>query len=122
AVNGRAARASTELGGVALSWLAQLLGLPPGWHGHIEDTASISTVAALAAAREATGGRVALFSEHANVAVEKAARLVGLEPRKVPVDDAYRLDLAKLDLTDAAAAVATVGTTGPTAVEPVSAR
>ena len=41
--------AATELEEVALSWLAQLLGLPAGWHGHIEDTASTATVAALAA-------------------------------------------------------------------------
>ena len=43
--------AATELEEVTLSWLAQLLGLPSGWHGHIEDTASTATVAALAAAR-----------------------------------------------------------------------
>jgi aromatic-L-amino-acid decarboxylase len=121
AVNWRSAPASTELEGLTLDWVAQLLGLPPGWHGHIEDTASISTVAALAAAREATGGRVAVFSEDANVAIAKAARLVGLEPRPVPVDARFRLDLAKLDLTDAAAVVATVGTTGTTAVDPVPA-
>jgi len=121
AVNWRAAPASTELEGLVLDWLAQLLGLPRTWHGHIEDTASTSTIAALAAARDATGRRVAVFSEHANVAVEKAARLVGLEPRKVPVDDEFRLDLSQLDLTDAAAVVATVGTTGTTAVDPVPA-
>jgi aromatic-L-amino-acid decarboxylase len=121
AVNWRAAPASTELESLTLDWVAQLLGLPEGWHGHIEDTASVSTIAALAAAREATGGRAVVFSEHANVAIEKAARLVGLEPRPVPVDDAFRLDLAKLDLTDAAAVVATVGTTGTTAVDPVPA-
>src|SRR5439155_13447757 len=121
AVNWRAAPASTELEGLTLDWVAELLGLPQGWHGHIEDTASVSTIAALAAAREATGGRVAVFSEHANVAIEKAARLVGLELRPVPVDDAFRLDLAELDLTDAAAVVATVGTTGTTAVDPVPA-
>ena len=44
----------TELELVTLDWLAQLLGLPPGWHGHIEDTASTSTLAALAAARAAS--------------------------------------------------------------------
>jgi aromatic-L-amino-acid decarboxylase len=121
AVNWRAAPASTELEGLTLDWVAQLLGLPQGWHGHIEDTASVSTVAALAAARDATGGRVAVFSEHTNVAVEKAARLVGLEPRKVPVDAGFRLDLAALDMSNAAAVVATVGTTGTTAVDPVPA-
>ena len=36
----RTAPASTELEGVVLDWTAKLLGLPDGWHGHIEDTAS----------------------------------------------------------------------------------
>ncbi|HUZ29701.1 MAG TPA: pyridoxal-dependent decarboxylase, partial [Solirubrobacteraceae bacterium] len=35
----RTAPAATELEGVVLDWVAQLLGLPEGWHGHIEDTA-----------------------------------------------------------------------------------
>ena len=62
----RTAPASTELELVTLDWLAQLLGLPAGWHGHIEDTASTSTIAALAAAREATGRTVVVCSEHAH--------------------------------------------------------
>ncbi len=62
----RTAPASTELEAVTLDWLAQLLGLPRGWHGHIEDTASTSTLAALVAAREATGRRVVACSEHAH--------------------------------------------------------
>jgi len=36
----RTAPAATELEGVVLAWTAQLLGLPEGWHGHIEDSAS----------------------------------------------------------------------------------
>ncbi len=48
----RTSPASTELEGVVLDWVAQLLGLPSGWHGHIEDTASTSTLVGLAAARE----------------------------------------------------------------------
>ena len=47
----RTSPASTELEGVVLDWVAELLGLPAGWHGHIEDTASTSTLVALAAAR-----------------------------------------------------------------------
>src|ERR1700751_6259111 len=43
----RTAPASAELEGVVLDWIAQLLGLPDGWHGHIEDTASISTLASI---------------------------------------------------------------------------
>ena len=62
----RTSPASTELELLTLDWTAQLLGLPAGWHGHIEDTASTSTIAALAAAREATGRTVVVCSEHAH--------------------------------------------------------
>ena len=51
----RTAPAATELEGVVLDWVADLLGLPAGWHGHIEDSASTSTFTAIVAAREATG-------------------------------------------------------------------
>ncbi|MDP9303345.1 MAG: aminotransferase class V-fold PLP-dependent enzyme [Actinomycetota bacterium] len=115
----RTSPASTELEAHTLDWTAQLLGLPSGWHGHIEDTASVSTIAALAAAREANGGHVVVCSEEAHSSVERAARLLGLETRKVPLDDEFRLDPAAVDLTDAAALVATVGTTSTTAVDPV---
>jgi aromatic-L-amino-acid/L-tryptophan decarboxylase len=117
----RTSPASTELEAHTLDWVAQLLGLPSGWHGHIEDTASISTIAALAAAREANGGRFVVCSDEAHSSVERAARLLGLETRKVPLDDEFRLDAGALDLTDAAALVATVGTTSTTAVDPVPA-
>jgi aromatic-L-amino-acid decarboxylase len=117
----RTSPASTELEALILDWAAQLLGLPSGWHGHIEDTASVSTIAALAAARAANGGRVVVCSEEAHSSVERAARLLGLETRKVPLDDEFRLDASALDLTDAAALVATVGTTSTTAVDPVPA-
>jgi aromatic-L-amino-acid decarboxylase len=117
----RTSPASTELEAHTLDWVAQLLGLPSDWHGHIEDTASVSTLAALAAAREATGGRVVVCSEEAHSAVERAARLLGLETRKVPVDDAFRMRPDDADLTDAAAVVATVGTTSTTSVDPVAA-
>jgi aromatic-L-amino-acid/L-tryptophan decarboxylase len=117
----RTAPASTELEQVTLDWTAQLLGLPEGWHGHIEDTASTSTIAALAAAREATGGSVVVCSEHAHSSVDKAAKLLGLEVRKIPADDEFRLRVDQLDLTDAAAVVATVGTTSTASVDPVAA-
>jgi aromatic-L-amino-acid decarboxylase len=115
----RTSPASTELEAHTLDWAAQLLGLPSGWHGHIEDTASVSTIAALAAAREANGGHVVVCSEEAHSSVERAARLLGLETRKVPLDADFRLDPAAVDLSDAAALVATVGTTSTTAVDPV---
>ncbi len=117
----RTSPASTELETLTLDWTAQLLGLPDGWHGHIEDTASTSTIAALAAAREVTGGNVVVCSEHAHSSVDKAARLLGLEARKVPADAEFRLRVDDLDLTDAAAVVATVGTTSIASVDPVPA-
>jgi aromatic-L-amino-acid decarboxylase len=115
----RTSPASTELEALTLDWVAQLLALPAGWHGHIEDTASVSTIAALAAAREATGGRVVVCSEEAHSSVERAARLLGLETRKVPVDEEFRMRADAVDLSDAAAVVATVGTTSTTSVDPV---
>jgi aromatic-L-amino-acid decarboxylase len=118
AMTWEASPAATELEEVTLSWLAQLLGLPSGWHGHIEDTASTATVAALAAARTLRPGGVVYASEQANFSVEKAARLVGLELRSVPVDDAFRMR-TDFPLDDATAVVATVGTTGTTSVDPV---
>src|SRR3954454_13820569 len=79
----RTAPASTELEGLVLDWTAQLVGLPAGWHGHIEDSASTSTMAALIAARETTGRRVIVCSEHTHSSVDKAARMVELELRKL---------------------------------------
>ena len=119
----RVSPASTELERVALDWLAQLLGLPSGWHGHIEDSASTSTLAALIAARHASGGRRVLCSEHAHSSVEKGARMLELEAVKLPADDEFRLRVdalaAALAEGDVAAVVATVGTTSSTAVDPV---
>jgi len=117
----RTTPASTELEGVVLDWAAQLLGLPEGWHGHIEDSASTSTLAALIAAREATGRRVVVCSEHAHSSVDKAARMLDLELRKLPVDDEFRMRVDALELGDVAAVVATVGTTSTTSVDPVAA-
>jgi aromatic-L-amino-acid/L-tryptophan decarboxylase len=113
-----ASPAATELELTVMDWLAQLLGLPRGWHGHIEDTASTATVAALAAARTRKPGGVVYASQQANFSVEKAARLVGLEFRAVAVDDEFRMR-ADGAFDDATAIVATVGTTGTTSVDPV---
>jgi aromatic-L-amino-acid decarboxylase len=117
----RTSPASTELESLTLDWTAQLLGLPQGWHGHIEDTASTSTLAALAAARETTGRNVVVCSEHAHSSVDKAARLLGLDLRKIAGDAEFRLRPDELDLADAAAVVATVGTTSTASVDPVPA-
>jgi aromatic-L-amino-acid decarboxylase len=114
-----ASPAGTELELVAVDWLRQLLGLPEGLHGHIEDTASTSTIAALAAARELRPGGVVYASEEANFSVEKAARLLGLEYRAIEADGEFRMR-SDFPIGDATAVVATVGTTGTTSVDPVS--
>ena len=113
--------AATEIELLAMDWLRQLLGLPEGLHGQIEDTASVSTIAALAAARELRPGGPVLASEQANFSVEKAARLVGLPFRKIFVDEQFRLrpDALAADVEGATAVVATVGTTSSTAVDPL---
>ena len=118
----RTAPAATELEYVVLDWVADLLGLPSGWHGHIEDTASTSTLAAIIAAREATGRELVVCSEQAHSSVDKASRMLGMRLRKVPCDDEFRMRPHALgDLSAAAAVVATVGTTASTAVDPVPA-
>jgi aromatic-L-amino-acid decarboxylase len=115
----RASPASTELELRVVDWVRQLLGLPDGWHGHIEDTASTSTLAALIAARHATGRNVVVCSEHAHSSVEEDVRMLGMRLRRVPADDELRMRVDGYDLDDAAAVVATVGTTSFASVDPV---
>ena len=118
----RTSPALQELEEVTTAWLAALLGLPAGWHGQLEQGASLSTLAALAAARDAKpGARIVVCSEHAHSSVDKACRLLGLELRKAPADDEFRLQPEALDLDGACAVVATVGTTSSTSVDPVAA-
>ena len=137
----------TELEGVVVDWLRQALGLPPGFDGLLTDTASTSSLIALAAAREAAGteaaaiglagrpelGQVRVYaSAEAHSSIEKACMTLGLGRaglRRIPVDDAYRLRVDLLEAAIAAdraagvrpiAVVATLGTTGPTSVDPVA--
>ena len=116
----RASPALQELEEVTLEWLADLLGLPAGMHGHIEDTASTGLVTALAAARAATPGkRVVVCSEHTHSSTAKAARLLELELRTVPGDEHFAMRVDDADLTDACALVATIGTTSSASIDPV---
>ena len=140
---------ATELELRTLDWLRQLLGLGDGWFGLINDTASISTLLALAAAREARpelevrecglAGRPDLprlrvyTSAHAHSSVDKAAITLGIGYQNVvhiETDDAYRMRVDALEAAVAAdrgrgflplATVATVGTTSTTSIDPVRA-
>lgn len=118
----RTSPALQELEELTLDWLRQLLGLPAEFRGHIEDTVSTGVLTTLVVARTLRPDRrVVVCSEHAHSVAEKAARLLELELRKVPVDDEYRLRPELLDLEDACAVVATAGTTGAAAVDPLPA-
>jgi len=118
----RASPASTELEQVTMSWLADLLGLGEGWHGHIEDTASTSTLAALVTARHRTGHSAVVFSEHAHSSVEKDVRILGMEARKVATDPEFRMLTSavaeQLERGDVAAVVSTAGTTSAASFDP----
>lgn len=134
--------AATEVEEVACDWLRQAMGLPPGFQGVINDTASSSTLYALAAAREAAGlgartegvdgRRLRLYtSAEAHSSVEKAGLVLGIGQSgvvKVPVDAGMRMDATELRSSIAHdraagltpfAVVATVGTTSTTSIDPV---
>lgn len=142
----RTAPAATELELVVLDWLRQMLGLPERLFGVIQDTASASTLVALAAAREAVPGLEArrrglsgapklrmYASEHAHSSVEKAGIVLGIGRegfRAIPCDAEFRMDagaLARAIAEDRAAGflpfavTATTGTTSTTAIDPVPA-
>jgi aromatic-L-amino-acid/L-tryptophan decarboxylase len=116
----RTSPALQELEELTVDWLRQLLGLPDEFKGHIEDTASTGVLAAVIVARSLQPDRrVLVCSEHAHSVGEKAARLLGLELRKVPTDDEFRMRPELIEADDACAVVATIGTTGMTSVDPV---
>src|SRR5262249_41992584 len=136
---------ATELEQVSLRWLGDLIGLSPTFEGVIYDTASISTLHALAAAREVTvqavrreglSGRdlprlTVYCSEHAHSSVDKAVILLGIgheSLRRIRSDDQFSMrpdllaEAITLDRADGLlpmAVVATVGTTSTTSVDPV---
>jgi aromatic-L-amino-acid decarboxylase len=144
----RTGPAAVELEIVVLGWLRQLLGLPDGLFGMINDTASVSTLVAIAAAREALdigirergmAGRPDLpqlrlyTSDQAHSSVEKGAIVLGIGRDgvcKIPVDTEFRMraDVLEKTIRDDLTAgrkpfciVATVGTTSTTSVDPISA-
>lgn len=145
AMTWRTSPAATELETLVLDWLRQWLDLPPAFSGVVYDTASVSTLHALAAAREQAGSSVRsqgltgdnsgpfriYTSDQAHSSVEKAAIALGLgeeNVRRVPSDSAFRLEVTALrqmmeeDLQQKLrplAVVATVGTTSTASVDPV---
>jgi aromatic-L-amino-acid decarboxylase len=144
----RTSPSGTELEQVVVDWLRQALGLPGSFDGLLTDTASTSTLIALAAARQAAGidavaagiaGRSDVpalrvyASQEAHSSVDKACMTLGLGRAslvKIPTDDAFAFRPDALEAAIAAdraaglrpiAIVATVGTTSSTSFDPVAA-
>jgi aromatic-L-amino-acid/L-tryptophan decarboxylase len=142
----RTSPVATELEEVTVDWLRQGLGLPDAFDGFFTDTASTSSLIGLAGARQAVpgtdaaadglAGRPALriyASAEAHSSIEKAAMTLGIGragTRRIAVDRDYRMDVAALEAAirdDRAAGhvpcavVSTIGTTGPTSVDPTPA-
>lgn len=139
----KASPAHVELEQVVLSWLRQWLGLPIEFFGEIMDTASVSTLQAIAAARSqadpelrtrgARQGMILYASEHAHSSIEKGALALGIgqdNVRKIGVDAEYRMlpHLLRAAITEDRqngltpfCVVSTVGTTSVTSIDPVAA-
>lgn len=142
----RTSPAATELEQRVLAWVAEMLGLPREWFAEITDTASASTLYALAAAREAAevdvreqgmAGRADLpplaiyTSTQAHSSVDKAAIALGIGrrwTRHIETDAEFRLRSDVLERTiqedltagiKPIAVVATVGTTSSTSIDPI---
>ncbi|HEX9006048.1 MAG TPA: pyridoxal-dependent decarboxylase, partial [Bacteroidota bacterium] len=138
--------AAAELEERMMQWLRQMLGLPAGWDGVIQDTASTATLCSLLTAREVRSGfavnsrgftgdqRYSVYcSSEAHSSIEKGVKIAGIgrdNLRIIPVDDAFAMDPAALEravVADRArgltplAVVAAFGTTGSTAVDPLAA-
>lgn len=143
----RTSPASTELEEVVLDWLRQMMGLDPGMIGIIYDTASVSSMHAIAAAREGVEKRVredgmsgrpdlpllrVYVSEQAHSSIEKGVITLGLGQRglrKIPTDSDFRMDAKALasaieeDKRDGFipfCVIATVGTTSTSSIDPVA--
>lgn len=135
--------AAAELEDVVLEWLRQMLGLPEGMAGVIQDTASTATLCALLTAREKAtefesnqkGVRKMLrvyASEETHSSIEKGVKISGYGKenlRYIPTDEVFALipsQLEKAIVEDKkhgfipACVVATIGTTSSTAIDPLA--
>lgn len=149
-VNGmlwRTCPSCTELELKVLEWLRDGVGLPAGLFGFFCDTASVSSLLSLAAARESADPEIrrrgmshdedrgpfrVYASDQAHSSIAKACITLGFGldgVRSIRHDDEYRMDVDALAAAIAEdreagfrplAVVATVGTTSTTSVDPVA--
>ena len=136
--------AAAELEEKMMIWLRELIGLPSGFEGVIQDSASTATLAAILTAREKTtnftanvegiekSGILKVYcSEQTHSSVEKAVKICGIGRNnlvKISVRDDFSMDPEKLKeaiISDKAngyvpcCVIATLGTTGTTAIDPL---
>ncbi len=136
--------ASTELEETVLIWFRQLMNLPESFSGIIYDTASVSSMHAIAAARENLNlkirekgmsgiSKLMLYcSEHAHSSIEKGALTLGIGldgVTKIAVDPEFKMIPAELEKAIQRdrvngiipfCVVATIGTTSTTSVDPLN--
>ncbi len=136
--------AATELEERTMEWLRKLLALPHSFTGVIQSTASTSTLCALLMARERAtdfninksgfteNERLTVYcSSETHSSIEKDVKIAGFgrkNLRKIPVDNEFAMQPERLekvirqDLQNGkkpTAVVATIGTTGSTAIDPL---
>jgi aromatic-L-amino-acid decarboxylase len=134
--------AAAELEEVVLDWLRQMIGLPAGFSGVIQDTASTATLCALLSAREKASGFASndnglslpltvYASEEVHSSADKGVRIAGFGKknfRRLPTDAGFSLVPEKLEealVRDKeaglvpACVIATVGTTSSGAIDPL---
>jgi len=138
--------AAAELEEKMMIWLRDLIGLPSGFEGVIQDSASTATLTAILTAREiATGftsnieglkksGNLRVYcSGQSHSSIEKAVKISGIGSKnliKISVRDDFSMDPQKLkeaiqlDKNSGqipCCVVATLGTTGTTSIDPLRA-
>ena len=134
--------AATELEERVMQWLRDFMGLPAGWNGVIQDTASTSTLCSILTAREKASGfainktgyhaKYRIYaSTEAHSSVDKAVRIAGIGSDnlvKIKTDSSMAMDpddLVKAIKSDIElgftplCVIATIGTTATLAVDPV---
>jgi aromatic-L-amino-acid decarboxylase len=138
--------AAAELEEKMMIWLRELIGLPSGFEGVIQDSASTATLAAILTSREKitnfssnyeglekSGSLRVYCSEQTHSSVEKAVKICGIGRKnlvKIAVREDFSMDPQKLKeaiLRDKSeglipcCVVATLGTTGTTSIDPLKA-
>jgi aromatic-L-amino-acid decarboxylase len=136
--------AATELEERVMLWLREMIGLPEAFTGVLQDSASSSTLCSILTAREQKTGfasnRSGLYNQkpfsiycstETHSSTEKAVKIAGLGNqylRKIPVDAAFAMQPAELRKAieedrrqglSPLCVVATLGTTGSTALDPL---